>query len=624
MKKLFLVFLSIFLSSQIHAFSLLDSLHTLTKTTSDSAELGFIYYEIGWQHYPNSPDSMQYYLHKSLALTKAPNIEANALRGIGVSYYLLTDYDKAIEFNSKALNKFQAMGDLHGVAKCYNSIGLNLSSMKNFEPAVEYHWRSMDIANKLLNTINKPDSLLRVKRILGYNYINLILGYEDSNKQDSTLYYAEKSIDVFTSLQDSFYLAMAYNRKAQALYMMQQYEDAVEINQLIYENFSNLSPFEKTFTFLGLAQNYLELGKIDLSIKFGKEGYEMAKSNNAIWHAQHFARVLASAYAKINNYKAAYEYHVEFKTYSDSLFNQDTETRINYTLLKQKELENERLTQTNALKEYQLKTKNQQTIILIVGILLLFIFAILQYNNSKKLKELNQRLETTNASKDKFFSIIAHDLKSPLNSILGFFNLLKARITQLSEEELQEFIDMMLATTNNTYKLLENLLEWSRLQAGDISFKPEQIELNNILAENVELMSKVAEKKEIELKLYNSQLVHAYADKNMLSTVLRNLISNAIKFTKTGGHVSIDYQLQNGMAYVSIKDTGIGIPKEILHKLFVISEKHSTQGTDKEKGTGLGLSLSKEFIEQQGGEISVESTLGKGSTFTFTLPITKP
>ncbi len=617
-----------FWSCHLWGMSTLDSLKTLNEQTQDTETLAETHYELGWKYYPDMPDSMHYFFDLALEKAQDPSILANANRGKGVAYYLLNDYDKAIEFNLEALNIFQEIGDLHGVAKCYNSIGLNLASMKNFQPALEYHWKSMFISKKLLNRLNDPDSLLRVQRILGYNYINLIVAYEVSPQKDSTLYYAEKSIKVFEQLQDSFYLAMSYNRKAQALYMLNQHEEALKNNRLVYENFDNLSPFERVFTLMGLAQNHLELGNIQTCIDFGLEGYELAQKIKADWHAQHCARVLSKAYAKLNNYEKAYDYQVAFKTYSDSLFNQGSETRINYMLLKQKDLENERLSQINSLKEEKLQARNQQSLILIAGIFLLFFFVAVQYQNSKKLKELNNKLqdlnhalEVSNSSKDKFFSIIAHDLKSPFNSIIGFINLLKLRIQQLSEEEIQEFIDMMLLTTNNTYKLLENLLEWSRLQTGDISYKPESIEIEEIINENVELMAKVAEKKGIELEVLNHESTQVFADKNMVGTVLRNLVSNAIKFTEQGGTVSINYHKVANNVEVCIKDTGIGIPQEMLPKLFDISEKFSTQGTEKEKGTGLGLSLSKEFIEKHGGKISVESEYGKGSTFTFTLPI---
>ncbi|MCK5171454.1 MAG: HAMP domain-containing histidine kinase, partial [Bacteroidales bacterium] len=227
---------------------------------------------------------------------------------------------------------------------------------------------------------------------------------------------------------------------------------------------------------------------------------------------------------------------------------------------------------------------------------------------------------------DKFFSIIAHDLKSPFNSMLGFSELLMKRFDKYDIQHQKKFISNIYYSIHNTYKLLENLLLWSRTQRGIIDFNPEPENLYLILVEIIELLSQSATNKSINIKNEISEDIFVKADKNMLSSILRNLISNAIKFTHKGGEIIIEAQLRNDknkqdFIEISVCDNGIGIKSEIKSKLFSISENISTKGTKNESGTGLGLILCKEFIEKHGGKIGAESELGKSSIFHFTIPL---
>ncbi len=629
MKILLVFFFGFYVCSSALAQNARDSLLLLLSKSVENEEKALLHHNIGWEYYPNAPDSMRFFFGKALSSTKKPLTIANSQRGMGVASYLLTDYQNAMDFYLKSLDGFQSLKDNLGVARCYNSIGLCLSSLKNYQAAVAYHWKSMGILQKMLNTYSDADTLLKAKKALGHNYINLIVSYEESPQKDSTLYYTQKSIALFQSMNDSLYLAMSYNRKAQALYRLGRYSEAIESNRFVFNTFKELSPFEETFTYLGIAQNSVELGNIEVGIKYGLKAYELAKKNGANWHLQHCARVLSKAYAQQKKFDKAYSYHVKFKALSDTLFNQASERKISNLMLEQQELRNEKLIQENRANEEQIKVKNQQIFMFIGSFAVLCSIIIIIYLNSRKYRKLNdqlvtvnQQLQESNLSKDKFFSIIGHDLKSPFNSIIGFLHLLKTQLEKLSKDDIMRFADMMLSTTNNTYKLLENLLEWSRLQTGDISFNPTVFEINEVVDENISLFSKTSENKNITLSATKSEIYKVSADRNMVEVILRNLISNAIKFTKNGGAVTIAYTTTNeNRLQLSVTDNGIGIPKDIQLKLFDVTEKFSMQGTNQEKGTGLGLSLSKEFAEQHGSSIKVESEENKGSTFSFTLPL---
>ncbi|MCD4772710.1 MAG: PAS domain S-box protein, partial [Bacteroidales bacterium] len=241
------------------------------------------------------------------------------------------------------------------------------------------------------------------------------------------------------------------------------------------------------------------------------------------------------------------------------------------------------------------------------------------------LKASEIQLRELNATKDKFFSIIAHDLRSPFNTMLGFSELLNEEFDEHSTEEKKKFIGIIYEGLQNTLKLLDNLLYWARSQKGTIVYNPEKINLYLKAKETYDFLNQSAEKKSIKLINQIAENVYVEADIDMLATIIRNLFSNAIKYTHKYGKITIKTFLvpdENNIQYVgiSVSDTGVGIPKEMQSKLFDIGENTSMQGTENETGTGLGLILCKEFVEKHGGKIWVESEIDKGSTFYFTIP----
>jgi PAS domain S-box-containing protein len=241
---------------------------------------------------------------------------------------------------------------------------------------------------------------------------------------------------------------------------------------------------------------------------------------------------------------------------------------------------------------------------------------IAEEENIKK----NLELAELNATKDKFFSIIAHDLKSPFQGLISYSQILSSQFSDLSEEEKISFIGSIEALSQSAYKLLENLLDWSRLQTGQMIYNPEPFNLLVELYPTIALVKQTALNKKIKFNYTIDNTIVVNADINMLSTIIRNLISNAIKFTKPGGNIILSAKELDGKIEFSVIDTGIGIEKESLDKLFLIGNKESRTGTANESGTGLGLLLCKEMIAKHGGELKVESEINKGTTFSFTIP----
>lgn len=235
-------------------------------------------------------------------------------------------------------------------------------------------------------------------------------------------------------------------------------------------------------------------------------------------------------------------------------------------------------------------------------------------NNELKLIELN-------ATKDKFFSIIAHDLRNPFNNILGNVELLIENYDLLDDCKRKLFVEKVYSSSKNAFKLLENLLEWSRTQSNTIVFKPEPVNLLKICNEVTESLAPLASTKNIQIDIVAAPIISLYSDINMIKTVLRNLISNAIKYTNQNGNIHISAEICEKNVTVSVSDNGVGIDPRHINHLFDIQDKIPRNGTAGEKGTGLGLIICKEFIEKHKGKIWVESEPGKGSNFKFTIPL---
>jgi PAS domain S-box-containing protein len=241
----------------------------------------------------------------------------------------------------------------------------------------------------------------------------------------------------------------------------------------------------------------------------------------------------------------------------------------------------------------------------------------------ERLKENEARLSQLNATKDKFFSIIAHDLKGPFTSIIGFSSLLIEEVHNKNYDVVSEYAEIIQASSWRTMDLLTNLLEWSRAQTERMEFNPGHIDFNQLIADVKDLLDYSAWQKTIKIASKVPDNFKVYADKAMLNTILRNLITNAIKFTNHGGNILISATQKELFSVISVVDNGVGIRKEDIERLFRIEESVSYVGTQGEEGTGLGLFLCNEFVRKHGGKIKVESEPGKGSKFTFTLPRTK-
>ncbi len=240
---------------------------------------------------------------------------------------------------------------------------------------------------------------------------------------------------------------------------------------------------------------------------------------------------------------------------------------------------------------------------------------------ARVLKENEAKLKDLVATKDKFFNIVAHDLKNPFTSLLGSSELLYENIDTLSKESIRKLTLILNESAKSGYSILQNLHDWSRSQTGALLINPERLNLKNIIDKNIQNLQLSAANKDIKIYSKVEEDIYLVADINMTNTVLRNLLSNAVKFTHKGGKVEVSVTSEPAKTIISVKDSGTGVPKDRIDKLFSIETRNSTPGTENEQGTGLGLKLCKEFVEKQGGKIWVKSEKGNGSEFLFTIPL---
>ncbi len=262
------------------------------------------------------------------------------------------------------------------------------------------------------------------------------------------------------------------------------------------------------------------------------------------------------------------------------------------------------------LQEEEIKRKNQE-------------LEAINENLEKLVEERTSELAQANATKDKFFSIIAHDLKDSFGGLLGFTEVLSTGFEMFPDEEKKSIISNIRQVSEQTYKLLQNLLDWSKIQTGNMPFEPDNFPILSFLKDELNLMDSVASKKGHTIELVPSEEFYVFADDAMISSIFRNITGNSIKYTPRGGKIRISLKKDGDFVVVNVKDNGVGISEENIQKLFKVNESVKTYGTEREDGTGLGLILCKEFITKNGGYISIESTVNEGTRVSISIPLSK-
>ncbi|CAN5615526.1 hypothetical protein BH23BAC1_BH23BAC1_03950 [soil metagenome] len=571
------------------------------------------------------------YCFEALRIEEGLNLktgEALTLKAIGAIYEEVGNFPGAIQHNKKALKILKSDNNQGQVSILHNKIGKIFSKLKQYDSALLYHNKALEY--ELAQENKKGEA----------NVFNAIANvYTALGNTGEAYHYHTRALTIRREIKDKQGEAQSLNYIAEIYKKRENYIRA-EKNHLvaldIYKKLNNIKGLADTYN--GLGEIYLKQKKYQLSQEHLKKGLnyalEMNDKNNIrfsydLLYASHFAQ---------KNYKEALENKNYFLAIDEFIHNEDNEKKIaelqSMYDLNKKESEIMALKINQQLKEMQLKGQENFRNILIVSlgfsgiilILILYLYRSKQQSNlqlkitNEQIKRKNEELQEANATKDKFFSIIAHDLRGPLHSLSSFSNLLINHTSSLSMEDIQMVAKDLDKSLNNLFSLLENLLEWARSQAGIIEYNPEKISLRQIISSTIDLLEISAQNKNISIQTSVSEHLMVIADKYSITTVIRNLISNAIKFTHEGGKIEIGAIEISNFISIRIKDNGVGMNSEVQDKLFRIDNKYTTKGTKNEKGTGLGLILCKEFVEKNGGKITVESKENQGTVFSFNLP----
>ena len=668
----FLFFLFLFLSLHNHAYAedYIDSLETRLILV-DNAEKLIILDEIIPYYFRNEPLQASKKAAKMLSLARQENskeYEIKAQRYIGLSNsHLTSDHEKALEECRLAENNAKSNGFIEELilikfafADIYHQIGDNTTSLEYQINA--YHLADSMELNSLisialnnqsrsyieLNDFDKAEQCLKKSLKLSKineqpdieAEINIMFGdlYTKSFNHQLALQHYRQAHEKYISQGKDIQIAIALFKIGNSYYSSDQPDTSFQYH------LKSLTIRNRIKDRTGLAESYNKIGLLCIgngeyqrainNLKLGLNNAEMINSNLLMQQSFDY---LYEAYLGIDDYKKALFYQNKYAGISDLIYAEASEKRIeeinNKFEIEKRAKEIDDLEKNYAKNEKQLATSRKfifTLILFLLATIISVVFIVRSYREkkqfNKKLQRINshvlrqnKKLTELNSTKDKFFSIIGHDLKGPLNSLTAFSQLLINHTSSLTEEEIRTIAKDLDKSLKNLYELLENLLGWARSQTGKIEFRPENFQITGAIRENIKLLSKAALNKNIKIELLASEQVMVFADLNSVRTILRNLLSNAIKFTNSDGIISISVDEWKDGVEIGVYDNGVGMSKEDQKRIFDISAKHSKLGTNKEKGTGLGLILCKEFVERNHGRIKVESEIGIGTSFKFTL-----
>lgn len=573
-------------------------------------------HEKGIQHYNRALEEAQNLQNYNLVL-----FAENRLAG---EYEYLGDYAKALQEMLKGIEIAERLGDKERLSIFNENIALLYANQKDYDEAINY----LKISKKLNEEVDNDIQT-------GRTYANMASVYADANLYDYAMFNSNKSIAIFEKHSIMEWLAFAYETKGKTYLRQEKYKWASYwYNQSeMLHNKSVDDERGKINLLQGLAEANLGLQKDSISEVYAQQAYTLSNSLNVKEGTKEASKTLYKIYKKKNNFVKALAYHEFYEQLSDTLFRNETKksllmlkTRVNHE--KQKEgliLENEK-----ALAEQ----KNYVTAILgIVLLLMVITFLVkrserIQKNLNKELTSKKAQLEEhelelleINETKDKLFSIVGHDLRGPIGAFQGLLQMFSTG--EVEQKEFLSLIPKLKEDIDNISFTLNNLLSWGQTQMNGAITKPAVVDLQNIVATNINLLSEIAFGKTIKVSNKIEDQTMVWSDPNQIDIVIRNLISNALKFTPKNGSITISAYEKNERWEVSIQDNGVGMNQETLDILFAKNSNVTTYGTDNEKGTGLGLSLCKEMIENNKGTIWVNSVLNQGTCFKFALPKSK-
>lgn len=611
----------------------------IRKELNNAQQLGSTYNELGnlFAQQGNLADALKYYLN-SLKIRQEANLQSDISRSlinIGVTYRQLNSHQNALKYFNQALSVTPDDTDPLGKSYIYIHIGNCLRDLGNPTEAIENYTKALELRKIIGNQILISQALR-----------SLAVAYNETNEFSKAYQFLGQASEIAKNLNDENLIAELFNEKGNVLQHEGKLEEAIDL----FEQAAIL--FGKRFD---LDKRGLCLRKIgEIQVKLGQYGsaYDNLKLALTISEKANNKKLkeltllaLHGFYLKRGQSQEALSYYKQYITIRDSLASTNQRENIWQASLDvelNKKVEEIRLIETEVeslrtkvqLREVQLRQQKliknflgiSSVFILIIAIGSLYGYMVIRKKNlrineaNEMLTQSENELKKMVHTKDKLFSIIAHDLRSPFTALVGLTEILSDKSGELKPDELNEHSRLIHESSGKLLKLIENLLEWSRSQTNNIALASKAINLHALTNEAISALALQANAKNILLENLIPKSITIYADFDTMSTVIRNLTSNAIKFTGKGGFVRLIGRAEGGFVVLEIKDNGVGISPENQAKLFKLDQSFSTKGTGQEVGTGLGLIVCKEFVEKNNGFISVSSQHGEGTTFIIRLP----
>jgi len=534
--------------------------------------------------------------------------KARAYHTLGVAHRKKGELEVALEYLFQAANVNKQISDSTSLAKDYSEIANCYSKLEDIQNSLDYYQRAISI---LRETEGRS---LRIV-LLNTGYLHYLIGRYDT----AVLYYNEAEV-LFQETGSKMGKAYTIGNRALVKWKIGDTQAAITDLKTAIDM---LKPLGDEY---GMADYHNQLGNIYYELNDLSNasyhlsiGVRMAKDEDLKEQVRDASQLLSQIYREQQNTDSAYTYLHLYLSMRDSIVNEETikalaNQRADYEInLKQAEVD-----LVNQQKE------NRQILAIGLGIVVLLTLGLLinVYQAYQKRKRLSQKLEALNATKDKFFSIVSHDLRGPISAFNGVGKIIKRLLQQKSFRDLEEMTNLIDESANSLSKLLDNLLNWALQQQGQVPYNPASIDVNQTIQTTLEIFESTARAKEITLSNEVGHPLFIIADKDTLMTIFRNLVGNALKFTESGGRIWLSAEVKDSQVQVSVHDTGIGMSEEQIGKLFTMSEGRS-YGTEGESGLGVGLQLVHEFVLMNKGTIHVESKEGEGSTFTITFPKSK-
>ncbi|MCL5244216.1 tetratricopeptide repeat-containing sensor histidine kinase [Cellulophaga sp. 20_2_10] len=558
-------------------------------------------------------------LKESRLITNS-HLQLSIMNNFAKSYYYFGDYANSLAIYLEGVELAEKSNNSRMLSVLNENIANLYTAQKDYEQALVFLDESIR-----LNLIVKDD-YTTAKTLCNYAALQSELG-----NIDNAMYHINKSIGIFEEYNNIRWIAQAYRIKGDIYLKQEKYSWAIRWYDQSYILFNKIkNNRDKLYLLSGLAYAYYGLENDDNAEFYALTAYTEAQKMNSITNIVSTADILHKINKRKNKFEKSLFFHELYKQVTDSLSRK--ENKHSLSMLKTK-MNRDKQKETSAVVD-KLESAKIRSIVYI-GVSILVIWGIITFMMSKsrkahkrlnselQLKQIvlenrEEELEEINQTKDKLFSIIAHDLRGPIGALLDVLKMMKSG--DLAVTEFRDFVPKLIKDVDHISFTLNNLLSWGQTQMNGATTNSTLVELNKLVENNINLLSETAKTKSIALINNMPENILIFSDPNQIDIVIRNIISNALKFTPKEGKITIDAQEKYQFIEVTIKDTGIGMSEEDLSKVLATNQSHTTFGTNNEKGTGLGISLCKEMLENNGGNLWAKSKLGKGTTFYFTIP----